>query len=499
MANGFGCIDYTLSTLLLVSLVLCIYLIFYTNDDLHLYNRYNKNWNSKYITDLKFITGEEKCSEGYELINLGLWSGFTDGTTVCKNKYVPEIFIDDYNYEDNTNVTYNCQKVTGVGSVNLTEFRKTRFCIKRSERSLIDFSKNKLNFTDDNEYFKAVVENQFPIDKNAIIDIKILDPKGLDDFSKFIGFKIEDYENIYKGNFSVFIKRFNKETANVYQISNFIVDIHLYNHLMCSYLDIATPNGFYYDVRELDFGYSNCNSMQKGKDWFFNDGGKRSIDIFIDKYTRKDIYPDIILNAYSTININKFNEIIPTKLVYERYFYGLGCKDITLDEHLSKLSSNLTIRNLCIALLSIQCVLKLCSIIYSCFKAKQNRKYTHLFLFFTMGLIGLSIFLSFTAGIIANKAAKHFYYYEFWCQKDFSGVSFDVNKVSSMEIDYKQNFIPWSIQLFALMILQGLAGFFSIIGFLNNCCCWKENAEADNRQVFEMRSNTDGKNDSIRT
>jgi hypothetical protein len=472
MSKSMGCIDFCLLMIIVISIVITIELMFFTNDNMYLYERYNDNWNQKYINNIQVVESGKDCPAEHELVILGTWSGIDSKLTYCKNNYVNHTYIKDK--EDN-NTSYRCAQLVGSEPVNITEYKGTRLCIRRSISNIFSYEKN-YSYASDEEFFKSLVEKRFSTNASGIVDIKILD-KGMDkDIAVSMGIDIEKYEKVYDDKYILYVKRIGLDNANIFELNDLIVNIHLYNHLQCALLDMAIPDSYYPGFDNIDLGYKSCNQMYKKTKWFYNDDGKRSDKINLFEYSYEDIYPASILKAYKDNNVDFFINGNPKYLVSEKYFYGLSCKDKPLSDHLDNLKLNKTLRSCGIILLILQLLNFIFMSLYFCYKYKERKRPTCIFLFIIILIIGASIFLSIAASIISKQTENYFTKYESMCQKDFTAI-FNRNKESEMEIAFKEDLSTVFINMFILFIIQCFAGLFSILGFFNNCCCWKTKDE----------------------
>jgi hypothetical protein len=188
---------------------------------------------------------------------------------------------------------------------------------------------NYMNFLNTQGNFKNY------IDPNAIIDIKMINltrysMKNLKqefdiDLSPENGYNIISID----GENYLFYKRLGP--AKILDVNNIIVDIHLFNEVWCSYLDISPPKNLYYSDFINFGGFESCERMSnKNSNYTVDDNFKRQgrINFEFDKTTSKmDFYKSNGISAYYEKNNIRYNTIdnFPPSLVYEKYFYGIGC------------------------------------------------------------------------------------------------------------------------------------------------------------------------------
>jgi hypothetical protein len=492
-----GCnwfLDIVNYSLLMVSFIFAIVLIYFTDDDLYLYNNYKRNWSTGYITDVTFQQNE--CPVKYEKVKLGMWSGFNEGC-YCKHMTTGDLWLKDSACTNSFSDAYTCSAIGDVPAVNLTEYRGYHFCVKRSQSNYFDIFKQvndklypggKKAFTNDREYFNITLKPTWFDIESAVTDIKLVNKEmqGL--------YKLDDYNAIYQNDtFGIFIKKRPDGTvSNYYELNDLIVDIHLYNYLWCSYLDIGAPDEFHLQLKGNTFGYSFCDDMNKQNSLIYNDGYKRTTkintnpDASRDNFYSKEV-KDSIQSQTGLTTANFIDNPMDPVLVYEKYFYGIGCiYQNNPNRHLDELQTNSLVRKLSIGTITTQVVIQFILVIYIFFKVKENTRLVSLSIFLILGAVGITLFFSITAVISARKSYNYFNDYDFWCQTDFRGHRYE----SSLEVDFKENLAFHGLLHLGLFFAQAIAGFFLILGFFNNCCCKPESDNLMNSSGLEMRMNS---------
>jgi hypothetical protein len=244
----------------------------------------------------------------------------------------------------------------------------------------------------------------------------------------------------------------------------------------------------------LDFTYSYCNNLNKQRSLFYNDDYRRTTKINMDlKPSLEYFYPEVAIKKmteqFGKVNLDS-NPFEPV-LVFEKYFYGIGCKSLKNPlDHLNELTSNSSLRKMSIGALITQCLIQLILIIYIFLKLKGNNKAVSFCIFLIMGLVGVTIFLSFTAMLSGRSTFTYFNGYDFWCQNNFRG-----NRVESgLERGFKNNIALAALLHFAMFCAQVIAGVFLVLGFFNNCCCKPkdddEEVSGGTKSGLEMKMNS---------
>jgi hypothetical protein len=489
------CIDVVNYSLLMLSFVATLVLILTTDDDPYLHNNYKRNWDSRYITDVKFVKTEDKCPDGYSQLQLGVWSGFNEGC-YCKHEKTGDLWLYDSTCSASFSDAYTCQNIATVPSINLTEYKNAgHFCVKRADKNYYDIFahvNNKLRqdgknlYANDKEYFDIALKSTLldVIDPEAVLDIKLVLNKMKDMF------KLEDYKAIFSNdNFGIYIKKLNTQVfPTLFAANDLITDIRLYNYLWCAYLDIGAPDELKFQQTSVQFGYSFCNNLNKENSYAYNDGYKRTVKINTDYSTsRMDFYSkEVMDNIEKQTTLTKLidNPFEPV-LVYEKYYYGLGCKYL-LDplDHLNQLTSNATVRKLSLGTLILQGITQFILIIYIFLKMKDNGRAVSFCIFIIMGLVGVTLFLSLTAMVTARNGYSYFNTYDFWCQNSFNGQRLE----TMLEVNFKQDLAVAGLLHLGLFVAQAIAAFFLILGFFNNCCC--KPTEDDNSSNLELKMNS---------
>lgn len=352
------------------------------------------------------------------------------------------------------------------------------------------------------------------IDTQAIIDIKILNTDRLNEaqIESLTGIDLSTYEKQSlntENTLYLYIKRLEKISnfKNLLDVSNLIVDVHLYNHLWCAYLDINFPKLSFSETQilnkaEINFGYDYCNKFYNDIPApFYNDGYKRTSRInFIEdrKLSKLDFYSKSIIDSIEINSKDLTKESVSGRLepvlIYEKYFRGLGClkmnQNDSIDNHLKKLKAIGTLKYLSLGTLVIEIISHIMLILCIYYRKKESNRVVGLCFLIILGLVGLNVFFNFIGIINSQSTYSYFYNYEYYCQNDFSN-GLESIKTNAMESRYKNKMIAPFVFNLLLLIIHAITVFFLIFGFFGNCCCLKKD-ESDNRQVFELR--TDDRN-----
>jgi hypothetical protein len=490
-----GCnwfLDIVNYSLLMVSFIIALVLIYFTDDDLYLYNNYNKNWNTGYITDILFQPTGSPCPDRYQREIIGMWSGFNNGC-YCKHYVTGDLWLKDSACTNSFSDAYTCSNINEVSAVNLTEYRGGHFCVQRSQNNYFDvytqvknklYPEGKAAFTNDKEYFDITLKTTWFDIESAVTDIKLVN-KGMEGM-----IDIKGYNSIYDSEkFGIYVKkRVDGTVTSYFELNDLVTDVHLYNHLWCSYLDIGAPDEFHLNKQGNHFGYSFCDELNGKQSYIFNDNYKRTTKINTNPdVSRDDFYSQEVKDKVkSQTGVTNFidNPFDPV-LVYQKYFYGIGCNYKTdPTTHLNELQTGAFIRKLSIGTLITQCLTQLMLVVYIFFKVKDNNRLVSLCIFLIMGAVGVTLFLSITAMITARNSYNYFNSYDFWCQTDFKGHRYE----SPLEVQYKLDLAFNGLLHVGLFLAQAVAGFFLILGFFNNCCCKPaEELPPLNSSSLEMR------------
>jgi len=356
---------------------LTTYFSLYSN---YVAKQYEKIWDMNYILDVTAVNGNE-CPLGYHRKILGQWSGFNGGCYCSNNSTKTQIATDKkctYNLKD----IFTCYDLRKTPPIDLVKFKEFTFCIKRSNHNYFSLykqvngifendkrskkDKRKKKYWDNSYYFESEEKNDmeyseyikelietYPenyVSEYSIIDIKMLNPKlfNPDDVSRYY-YNLTGYEEKkISEDFSIFILRIKnlgeKRKLNVFDLQKVIVDIHYYNELWCSYLDLSSTYEFNkFSKNEVNYAeIAYCENFYKEKNSYltYNDNYVNTIKMSFDfDYTKNigDIYDGNFVTRYynslktqnqqhnpRVLKNSKYGDIQPT-LVAQKYFWGIGC------------------------------------------------------------------------------------------------------------------------------------------------------------------------------
>lgn len=532
----------------LISLTFCLSIMLLSSTDNfdYLHKSYKQNWESKYIIDLKTYNNQTTCPADYELLTLGLWTGFKSGCH-CENSYTGEViaFDDSCDNFKGDMKSYTCTILTEIPPVNITSYKENIICVKRGEfnflslqNSLYSTSENETSgnsrinlltpdiLSDDKLYYDFVKSNFLNssifnyLNPNAIIDIKIINKYDKANVENKID--LHSYEETKLTDKSILlIKRLGKKDKdenylidktsipNLFYLNNLIVDIHLFNYLWCGYLDISSSSA--YDSanpiilpQKVDFGYDYCNNfyhiksqnLSSPKIMFYNDEFKRTerinlVQDFSDpkiNFTKKDFYPSSIYDYYKNKKIKVSEQIIPNKLepilLYEKYYSGLGCKTLSdLNLFLDNIKSNSTMRTFTIFSFILQFVFIGILIFYGLFKKNERTNLATLMILLLIAAVGLNIFFCFSAMVISASSIKYIDDFQKNCQNNF----YNQHKTNMMELEYNYKLVNSFKINFMMFLTQIILCMILIMSLFGNCFCKGKNESEDNRQVFELK------------
>lgn len=481
--------------------------------DNYIPNRYEKNWNSKIITDIKFIPGNENCTVGFEDVLLGYWSGFDDGC-FCRHSISNETFAFSGKCEDLTE-GFSCNKISSISRVEIRNYLGGKFCVKKTEYTYIELYKNfsdSLKKTNDelskmtdkrfNEFkysdFKnnQVLKDMIP--KNVLVDIKISDKEFIEKYKGKVydgknNINLDNYnKNEVKtenGKFIYFTKYYPDLNSFIAldDISNLITDVHLYNFIWCAYLDLAYSKNSLNGMQskyEINHGFAFCDNMIWQNDYYYNEGFKRNSRVSISENSDLsvlDFYTPGILNYYfqnpnfkDTQNklknrVYPDNSIEPT-VVTERFYDGFGCRNIEgLSEHLLKMRTYKTLRIFSILVFILVLFILVADIFIFFIIQKEDNLKLKLLRIIILVLFGIVNFLLIVAYFSAKDAHNYFMRY-IECQNNLYLDSF-FNSVSTFEESYYYSYKLYYEFAISLWLVTGL-GFISslvyIIGILMN-------------------------------
>jgi hypothetical protein len=499
-------------SLITLTFSLSVILLSTTSNEDYIFKSYKQNWNSKYIIDLVTYNNQTTCPADYELLTLGLWSGFKTGCH-CENSFTGEViaFDDSCDNFKGDMKSFTCTILTEIEPFNITSYKGNIFCVKRGEfnflslqNSLYESNTTESNGTtesgninllsneilSDDKLYYDYVKSKFLnssiinlLNPNAIIDIKIIDKDDKKNLEKTIDLDLYE-ETKLTDKTRLFIKRLGKKEndtnyiidknsiPNLFYLNNLIVDVHLFNHLWCGYLDLSSTSAYggvepIIQSKNVDFGYDYCNNFYKTRVqnttlptvMFYYDEFKRTEKInYISDYTdpklnltKKDFYPISIYDYYTNKKVKVNEQIIPDKLepvlVYEKYYSGLGCKSYSdLNLFLDNFKANSTMRTFALFSFILQIICFIILILYALFKKKDKQNLGSLTILLLIAAVGLNIFFCFSALIIGRSSVNSIDDFQRTCQNNF----YNQHKTNMMELEYKNQLVD-SFKVYFLM------------------------------------------------
>lgn len=480
----------------------------------YLHKQYDRNWNSGYITDIK-LASASNCESGNELLTLGYWSGVNAKSCLCKNKQNEKIQFatDDYNYcnKGDIKLLYNCIEIPYAEPIKLTKYKNVEFCVKRDTHIMDDMNtylkngKDKIKRSDYENHFSQLLNQKVSI-SNAIIDIVISKQDSLTGYP--------NSSNMGNGYF-LHLKKQEEETSNVYGYNDLITDIHLSNELSCSYNEMSNFNPLNPETA-IDYinygGNKYCETFNSSllsitkTDLFYNDNNKRTVVINKESITEttlllNDIYSGTpVASYYSTNNIVYNKHVFANSnqlplLVYQRYFYGLGCPMMkSMKWHLLQYDNMLLCKNLMIAIAFFTIAAFVMGIVFLIIKLFNNLKgfpCTYCFLgFLFMFMICISLILIITYISLMALSIDYFESFSLYCQIDYSGISGDdVFKTNPMELRFIKDMkyaLSLAIGLLVIIVITIIihTGYYFIV-------C------KDHSPFFELNNGCDTNNNQI--
>jgi len=218
-------VEKTIYAAIYISFFISILFLFLTFDN-YIPIRYENNWNSKIITDIKFIPNNETCTSPYEDLLLGFWSGF-DESCYCKHSISNETYAFSGKCQD-LKSGFSCNKITKTPMIKILNYLGGKFCIKKTDFTFMELynnftqslkiNGNQLKNMDDKPFFEFkfnefkkndVLKNMLP--NNIIIDIKITEKEFIDKHKGkvFDGKNYIDLDNYKKNEIKIENKKIN--------------------------------------------------------------------------------------------------------------------------------------------------------------------------------------------------------------------------------------------------------------------------------------------------
>ena len=443
----------------------------------YLREMYQRNWNKNYITEIQFTTAS-LCTEDYDQLTLGEWVGYEDKNNyycyLQQNENVYFVFHSDKNYNDKTyKDLYKCKRLNSIKSIPITTYKGYSVCVKRSEHPLSKVHDDikegiNVNTNDIQEYIKALQtytinfeETQLPI--------------------KTITFT--DESNL---NESTVILMDNN--ISIYTLNTAIVNVHLFNELICSYDDISTlfpftTLPFKVDTNNLNtwnnplyidyHGHSQCNKHSSWKQSYYNIHNHYTILMQSPLSSIYDTSSPSISEYYSQQGLVISNE--PTYphsiLIGENVLYGLDCPKMkSISDHLKKHKHIDTIRKISLAEIIFAILLFGLAVTFKMFKFCENlimypcTYYILSFLYFIL-LIGVIVLacVYYAFGTIAKNYINDFVFY---CEMDYDSGKSYANGLEKKLVDDIEFVL---IMCLGLIIIGGTTLVFLIAYYACNC------------------------------
>lgn len=481
--------------------------------DSYLPSRYERNWNSKFIIDIKFIPENEACTESYEKVSLGSWSGFDDGC-FCRHSISQETFAFSGKCADLPE-GFSCNKISTIDSMIIDTYLGGKFCVKKSDFTFIELhknfseylkgNKNSLYDISDKKYneyknyeFKnnPILKNKIPT--NILIDLKISSKDFIENYKgkiydgkNYVNLDSYDKKEIEtkKGKINIYTKYYSSldSFTSLDDISNLITDLHLYNHVWCAYLDLAFGTdsiNLMQSKKKVNQGFSFCDYQITANADFYNEGYKRTTRVSIKENSDLsvlDFYPAAIFDYYNqNPNFKDFNNrlknrVYPTNtiepvIVAERFFDGFGCRNIdSFSDHISKLNSYKSLRLIAIFILITSFILIILDGVIYYFIDKNGSLKLKILNITILALFGLIIFLSIVCMAQASNTYNYFSKHVL-CQNNLYLDSF-YNSLSHMEDNFYFTynvFAKTSIIIFIFAILGFAASLIYFFGYCFN-------------------------------
>ena len=399
-----------------------------------------KNWELKYLTELKLKDINEDCDTDYIQLELGIWSGINKYTCLCYNDNVfftsNDKKICKHNSNDNKyNNIYICSELDQINSENLTTYNNKKFCGKYSTNSIIsyhDYIMNRLDKSKNIENYKDIL---ITLKEYGILDIKL---------SKN---SITGYECNKDG---LCVKKSNKLNVNIYELNEFITGIHYSNELICSSEEMTNNNPIndYFENSKNIYHYSNLNCLNSGQDefkyYYINDNFVRTSIIDIDFDMDQNKLNNLL--SYGNSNIENYYKKINEKfgidiksnirnypiLVSQKYLYGIGCQHYdTTKFYFSLFDYFYHNKNLALSIVVFTLITSVTAVIFVSFNLYQNCvDYPFVYLTFSLILIISLVTDATLTGVYLGFSVhlKNYFKNIFdECRIDFDGISNNYN------------------------------------------------------------------------
>ncbi|MCQ2818549.1 MAG: hypothetical protein MJ252_14870 [archaeon] len=294
-------LHFVLTTGFICIAVLPIILYVYTPKKTGEYisRQYEKNWGNSYIIDIEVKGKDEKCSNTFDELNLGYWSGVGKHSCICHLKDGKD--KSNQFATDNKRICkkgykkiFDCKNIPKADPVELKYFRGHKFCVKRNKVKSFDSTHQTLisKGGDKASHISFLNSTEIDINQEGIIDIRISKSSNIIGYSQ--SGKFAD------GSF-LHTKSININKARINQYYDLITDIHYPSKLRCSYTQMSSlqKDDIYTNLNYLNYnGNSHCYNFNKDddrnyKELFYFDNYKRTKKIEVEGTTQSDLEKEI--------------------------------------------------------------------------------------------------------------------------------------------------------------------------------------------------------------
>lgn len=475
----------------------------------------SRNWDRNYIVDIK-LTKNDTCPDQYYPQLIGLWSGFKNGSCFCRNKLNQFQFAsenkrecDRKQNEDN----FECFHIPETSFSFMKKYKGYNLCVLKANDSFNSLFDNiRSNTTDLNSTSLQNYNISSLIDPRAIIDIKIVDiakyPEG--NIMHSYGIDLSKHETrAMDNNTNLYFKRRNQSYFSVADADNLISDIHLFNELWCSYLDISNPffnfNNKIYEDEYYYGGYNYCEEMFEDSLLFYHDDFKRTSRINFEFDTSVSLYDFYSGNEIAQYYDNNFhknsshivlldfkeNKDFQPILVYEKYYMGMACKFLeSPDSHLNYIKNGHELKRIMGGSILISVFFVFLGVFFLIFKIGKCNK---ILIFLTI-LIFIFVIINMILVIYFAKTAKNTWdylkMYRQNCQIDWKETNYnDAVKTTPMEMQYEMNlFRPLSGSVLYVLDMIFVLLFLICYLILETCCKKKNvNIGEQNVEIYQFK------------
>jgi len=452
--------ELNMCSLSLSTLLLSIILLIISAYDPYLQNSFNNNVKKNLISSLRFT--KENCSLSEEVANLGTWTGI-DEVCYCYDKTTkyPKVYDRGCASVQNNNPNITCNSFSPkLGPIKLTKYKGYKICFERSHfnyQKLLNSIKNQISLNTIPISDSIVLDNVINKEGiNLITDIKLINMNMLSAYERD-NLNLTSYSKAQEldNNYTLYLQKKNFKDAK--NIERFIVDVNLFNQVLCPFLDLAPPPSHALSSNFIDFGYVSCNNYFKDNEYNYIDLNRRfeKINLKEDTFASKnDFYSDVNNNTI----VDTYNKILSNNSIYKKYFDGnikgriepvltyeklwpgLYCnKFMDPEEILGKYDNLHVIRGLSISIFVFEIIM---FIFLACRKLAKTLEVDN-YLFWSeiiLFIVILSQFLMSLFLCILGKSSWGFFYnFHSECQLDNSNININSNKVSPLEDELMYN------------------------------------------------------------